>query len=125
MEKKNQNAANAQNAAIEQNAEVKNVGAVVTLEVVNNEAKESGKDAPATIADVREAFAVDMEKFRKAFADTAKADANAENKTAVCVELFVLIKTWDELKAATRHATPSIDISMVVRAKQRQRSFSR
>ncbi|MFM0175594.1 hypothetical protein PQR33_40470 [Paraburkholderia sediminicola] len=54
---------------------------------------------------MREAFHLDIEKFRKAFADSAKADTNADNKTAVCADLFKPIRTWEELKQATRHAT--------------------
>jgi hypothetical protein len=90
-----------------QKPDVKNVGAVVTLASVKPQANDSGKDAPAkiaTVVTVREAFNLDIEKFRKAFADSAKADINAESKTAVCADLFKPINTWEELKLAARHA---------------------
>jgi hypothetical protein len=97
---KNQNEAKAtvgQNANA-QKPEVKNVGALVTLASVKPQANESGKETPAKIA------TVEIEEFREAFADSAKADINAEGKTAVCADLFKPIRTWEELKLASRHA---------------------
>ncbi|MGE8165206.1 hypothetical protein ACQKRQ_34285 [Paraburkholderia sp. NPDC080076] len=82
---------------------IQEVGKVVKL-AAKPQANESGKDSPAKIADVREAFHLDIEKFRKAFADSAKADTNTDSKTAVCADLFKPIRTWEELKQATRHA---------------------
>ncbi|RQH02727.1 hypothetical protein [Paraburkholderia dinghuensis] len=90
--------------ATEQKPQVQNV-ATVEAQSAKPAANESGKPkAPVTNVAIREAFNVDIEAFRKAFADSARADTNADSKAAVCADLFVTIKTWDELKAARRHA---------------------
>lgn len=102
--------ANVKGAIVEQVATtpvsiVQAVGKVVTLSSVKTEANESGKIAPATIkTDERTASNFEFEPFRKAFADSAKADTNAENKTAICADLFKPLSTYEDVKAATRHA---------------------
>ncbi|MGF6599813.1 hypothetical protein P3T23_004547 [Paraburkholderia sp. GAS448] len=80
-------------------AQKPDVQSVATVEKQNNTkpaANDTGKtDRPA---------AVNIEGFRKAFADSARADSNAENKVAVCADLFRPIRTWEELREAMRHA---------------------
>ncbi|CAG9260915.1 hypothetical protein PUN4_360003 [Paraburkholderia unamae] len=101
--------ANVQSPAIEQSAdvqkpEVQNVANVVTLTHTKPQANDSGKDAPATVADVRHVFRTDVEAFREAFAECARADSNATGKAAVCADLFKPLTTADQVGMATRHA---------------------
>ena len=81
-----------------QKPEVQNVATVAKQDNTKPAANETGK--PTTPATVE----IDIEVWRKAFADSARADSNSANRVAVCADLFKPLASWEAMKEARRHA---------------------